>query len=100
MYKGICTNFFASVKPGIFIPVYVHQSTFRLPKDPSTPIIMVRLLQTWGGGAGGEGAWSHTQFRGRGRMLVYFGLTQSTPLHPPPTHEHTSYGTVNHCLSF
>ncbi len=42
-YKGTCSNYLAELEPGARIKAVVRKPTaeFRLPEDPSTPIIMV-----------------------------------------------------------
>ena len=40
--KGVCSTFLADrVTPKTDLPIFVQRSNFRLPPDPSTPIIMV-----------------------------------------------------------
>jgi NADPH-ferrihemoprotein reductase len=41
VFKGVCSSYLASLKPGDSVRVFNRTSTFRLPKDPSTPILMV-----------------------------------------------------------
>ena len=41
LFKGVCSNYLASRKPGDIIRVYNRPSTFRLPSDSSKPILMV-----------------------------------------------------------
>eukprot|EP00903_Cladosiphon_okamuranus_P017375 g16006.t1 len=88
VYRGVCSSFLSSLKPGdVGTPangvigkgaqcrVFVRESTFRLPADPSTPIIMIgpgtgvapmrALLQ--------ERAWQKTQGLSVGRNVLYFG---------------------------
>jgi len=44
-HRGVCTNWLSRQVPTadkpIFVPVFVEKANFRLPKEPSTPIIMV-----------------------------------------------------------
>ena len=87
MYRGICSSFLSSLEPGDAATVdgangkgsqcrvFVRESTFRLPADSSTPIIMVgpgtgvapmrALLQ--------ERAWQKSQGLSVGRNVLYFG---------------------------
>ncbi len=43
IYKGVCSSFLAGRAKGEVIHAFVraHESSFRLPEDPATPIIMV-----------------------------------------------------------
>lgn len=41
VFKGVCSNFLAGLKPGDGIRVFNRSSTFRLPTDPTKPILMV-----------------------------------------------------------
>jgi NADPH-ferrihemoprotein reductase len=41
VFKGVCSSHLASLKPGDTVRVFNRTSTFRLPKDPTTPILMV-----------------------------------------------------------
>jgi cytochrome P450/NADPH-cytochrome P450 reductase len=42
-FQGVCTNYLAELKPGDVLYAFVKdtKSAFRLPEDPTTPIIMV-----------------------------------------------------------
>lgn len=41
MFKGVCSSYLASLKPGDKVRVFNRASTFRLPKKPTKPILMV-----------------------------------------------------------
>jgi NADPH-ferrihemoprotein reductase len=41
VHKGVCSTYLAGLKEGAAVRVFVRPSTFRLPADPSTPVIMV-----------------------------------------------------------
>jgi NADPH-ferrihemoprotein reductase len=41
VFKGVCSNHLASLKVGDKVRVFNRSSTFRLPKDPAKPILMV-----------------------------------------------------------
>jgi len=41
IFKGVCSDYIASLKSGDLIRVFSRSSTFRLPKDSSKPILMV-----------------------------------------------------------
>lgn len=41
VFKGVCSNHLAGLKPGDKVRVFNRSSTFRLPKDPAKPILMV-----------------------------------------------------------
>ncbi len=38
---GVCSTWLAGLKAGEELPAYFWESTFKLPKDPSTPVILV-----------------------------------------------------------
>jgi NADPH-ferrihemoprotein reductase len=40
-YQGLCSSYLAGLAPGSRCRVLVRPSSFRLPKDPRTPVIMV-----------------------------------------------------------
>ena len=42
-HLGVASNWLARCRNGGALPVFVRASTFRLPPDPATPVIMVRL---------------------------------------------------------
>lgn len=39
-HKGVCTTYLSHKRPEV-VPVFVRKSTFRLPKNPETPVVMV-----------------------------------------------------------
>ena len=42
--EGVCTNWLQSLQSNvgnIFLPCFIRKSEFKLPKDPSTPIVMI-----------------------------------------------------------
>lgn len=41
VHNGICTSWLAKKKAGDTVPCFLRASTFRMPKDPSTPLIMI-----------------------------------------------------------
>jgi len=41
IHNGVCTNYLAQLNPGDEVPVFVRKSSFKLPKQPSVPIVMV-----------------------------------------------------------
>lgn len=41
MHEGIASYYLKQRKAGALVPVFVRHSSFRLPKDPMTPIVMV-----------------------------------------------------------
>lgn len=41
MHEGIASYYLKQRAPGAHVPVFVRHSSFRLPKDLTTPIIMV-----------------------------------------------------------
>lgn len=41
MHEGIASYFLKQKAPGARVPVFVRHSSFRLPRDPAAPIIMV-----------------------------------------------------------
>jgi len=41
LHSGVCSNYLAKLKPGDEIPVFVRKSSFKLPKQPTVPIVMV-----------------------------------------------------------
>lgn len=41
VHRGICTNYLRRSMPGNSLHSYVRTSTFRLPPDPSTPVILI-----------------------------------------------------------
>ena len=42
LFNGVCSTYLASLKPGIdSVRIFNRPSTFRLPKDPSRPVIMI-----------------------------------------------------------
>jgi sulfite reductase alpha subunit-like flavoprotein len=41
IHKGICTNWLAGKREGDLLPCFLRTSTFRMPKDPATPVIMI-----------------------------------------------------------
>lgn len=42
IHRGVCSTWMKNSTPGIsYAPIFVRQSSFRLPADPKTPIIMV-----------------------------------------------------------
>ncbi|CAN0427159.1 unnamed protein product, partial [Scytosiphon promiscuus] len=87
VYRGICSSFLSALRPldegvvreangvGSKCRVFVRESTFRLPVDSSTPIIMIgpgtgvapmrALLQ--------ERAWQKANGLDVGRNMLYFG---------------------------
>ena len=80
VYRGICSSFLSKLEPHAKASqqqcrVFVRESTFRLPPDPSTPIIMIgpgtgvapmrALLQ--------ERVWQKAQGLSVGRNVLYFG---------------------------
>eukprot|EP00944_MAST-04C_sp_MAST-4C-sp1_P014518 g14518.t1 len=40
-HRGVCSNFLNEVRVGQVVNVYVKPSSFRLPKDPKVPVVMV-----------------------------------------------------------
>lgn len=40
-HEGVCSNWFKRVEPGTRVPVFIRRSGFRLPRELSTPILMV-----------------------------------------------------------
>ena len=40
-HLGVCSNYLKSLSVGDRIPIFVRHSHFKLPKQPSTPIVMV-----------------------------------------------------------
>jgi sulfite reductase alpha subunit-like flavoprotein len=41
MHEGIASYYLKQRAPGTRVPVFVRHSSFRLPKDLTTPIVMV-----------------------------------------------------------
>lgn len=41
IHKGVCTNWLKTQQLHAFAPIHVRRSHFKLPNDPTTPIIMV-----------------------------------------------------------
>lgn len=41
VHEGVASTWLAACRPGQPIPVFVRPSTFRLPADPTTPVVMV-----------------------------------------------------------
>ena len=41
MLEGVCTHHLSRLREGDRIAVFLRQSTFRLPKDPTKPVVMV-----------------------------------------------------------
>jgi NADPH-ferrihemoprotein reductase len=41
IHNGVASSWLARMKPGAQVPVFIRRSSFKLPKDPSTPVIMV-----------------------------------------------------------
>lgn len=41
VFKGVCSDYLASRKPGDLVRIFSRSSTFRLPTDDSKPILMV-----------------------------------------------------------
>jgi NADPH-ferrihemoprotein reductase len=41
IHNGVASSWLAKLKPGAQVPVFIRQSSFKLPKDPLTPVIMV-----------------------------------------------------------
>ena len=40
---GLCSNWLANLDKGHLVPMWVKKGTFKFPKDPHTPLIMVGL---------------------------------------------------------
>jgi ferredoxin-NADP reductase len=41
VHEGIASYFLKAKAPGARVPVFVRHSSFRLPRDPAAPIVMV-----------------------------------------------------------
>ena len=41
LFKGLCSNYLASLKPSSKVKIFVRPSTFKLPKSLSVPIVMI-----------------------------------------------------------
>mmetsp|Transcript_13400 Transcript_13400/g.24814 ORF Transcript_13400/g.24814 Transcript_13400/m.24814 type:complete len:687 (+) Transcript_13400:177-2237(+) len=41
LLEGVCSNFLASLQPGNRAFVFAKESTFRLPTDPTVPVLMI-----------------------------------------------------------
>lgn len=41
LHRGVSTTHLSRMSPGERLPVFIRQSTFRLPKDPTVPVIMI-----------------------------------------------------------
>lgn len=77
IFKGVCSNYLAGLKPGQMVRAYVKdaQSMFRLPTEPTVPMIMI------GPGTGyapfrgflEERAALHAQGVDLGEALLFFG---------------------------
>ncbi|MEW5309841.1 MAG: hypothetical protein WDW38_001692 [Sanguina aurantia] len=91
---GICsTHLSERCQVGSTLPVYIHKNAdFRLPEDPSTPIIMVgpgtglapfrsfilqRLLERGASDTASEAAGPDAVTTERGQMVLFFGCRRS-----------------------
>ena len=41
LHRGVCSSYLQQCRPGDRVPIYIRRSTFKLPPQPSTPLIMV-----------------------------------------------------------
>eukprot|EP00878_Enallax_costatus_P012884 GHUV01013453.1.p1 GENE.GHUV01013453.1~~GHUV01013453.1.p1 ORF type:complete len:518 (+),score=136.11 GHUV01013453.1:949-2502(+) len=41
IHNGVCSYYLQRCKPGDKIPIFVRRSTFKMPEDPHTPLIMI-----------------------------------------------------------
>ncbi len=41
MHEGIASYYLKQQKPGALVPVFIRHSSFKLPKELTTPIVMV-----------------------------------------------------------
>mmetsp|Transcript_5354 Transcript_5354/g.13457 ORF Transcript_5354/g.13457 Transcript_5354/m.13457 type:complete len:218 (-) Transcript_5354:129-782(-) len=41
LHEGVCSHFLASLRPGDVVPCYVKHSLFKLPSNPSVPLILI-----------------------------------------------------------
>jgi sulfite reductase alpha subunit-like flavoprotein len=75
IHNGVCSYHLSQLNPGDKTPIFVRKSTFRLPKDPKTPIVLV------GAGSGvaplmgfiQEREFQRSQGISTGRELLFFG---------------------------
>lgn len=80
VFEGLCSSFLSNQKQGALVRVLNEASTFRLPTDPTTPIIMI------GPGTGiapmramlQERAHMKTQGKAVGPNILYFGCKDRT----------------------
>jgi cytochrome P450/NADPH-cytochrome P450 reductase len=77
IYRGVCTNFLASMPEGSTIYGFIQNSKtpFRLPADPATPLIMVGPgtgLAPFRGFLQERAAWQK-QGQNIGKALLFFG---------------------------
>mmetsp|Transcript_25362 Transcript_25362/g.35102 ORF Transcript_25362/g.35102 Transcript_25362/m.35102 type:complete len:673 (+) Transcript_25362:329-2347(+) len=80
VHRGVCTGWFAEMKEKegqVIMPCFIRKSEFKLPKDPSTPIVMI------GPGTGlapfrGFLQWrKHNQDKDLGPAALFFGCRNS-----------------------
>lgn len=81
MFEGVCSNFLKSLKNGDNVRTFIQPSTFRLPQNLSTPIIMI------GPGTGiapmramiqERSHQKHTLKQPVGPTILYFGCKRDT----------------------
>lgn len=42
IHDGVCTSYLSTLQPGVdMVPAFIRKSTFKLPRNAATPIIMV-----------------------------------------------------------
>eukprot|EP01137_Pigoraptor_chileana_P000700 Opistho-2@37287 len=74
--KGVATNWLKALDVGAKVPVYVRRSTFRLPKNVSTPAVMIGPgtgLAPFRGFIQDRAAASAPAGGSKGAMVLFFG---------------------------
>mmetsp|Transcript_30035 Transcript_30035/g.75608 ORF Transcript_30035/g.75608 Transcript_30035/m.75608 type:complete len:647 (+) Transcript_30035:75-2015(+) len=103
VFNGVCTGYLYDVPVGAKVTAFCRRTTFKLPSDPSTAVVMI------GAGTGlapMRGMYLHLdELRGRGRRLgenmLVFGCRTSRDdfLYADEIHDMVGRGTLAHLVT-